>query len=203
MLKNINVPLQLDKSMPIEVLSIKVAVGDRVHRNTIMLTLRQDGILLPIRSQHNGWVRHIMIAKSATVSVGSLLVMVDVVDTVDYHVDPVELSADTELGVNGRRALDRESSKKFVDGFADSLSEAPRESEGLQQCSTVKSHPLLAAQKEGVPPKQSGIASDNVDSQEKLQANRNELKLGAELRHTLELTASPSMSLASSPRPGG
>ena len=198
MIKQIYVPYQLGHEHAIEVVSVAVKEGARIRQGDVLLTLRQDGVLVPIRAEAHGWVRQVCVAPSQAVSVGNVMLVVDVVDSVDYCVDPSEFSVDTELGRDGRRGLER-AGNTFGD-FARELFDAPSTQEqGMGKQSIVEAHPMMQNFPEGMPPKESGKASDNQMAQDDIERaeNANELKLGQTLENRLALT----QTLSSSPTP--
>lgn len=203
MIKHIYVSKNLG-SQPIDVVDIHVDYGDRVRRGMVMMTLRQDGVLIPIRAELDGWVRFVAANKQQSVEIADLLLIVDVMETVDYRVDPAEFSADTELGEDGRRGLERAGQKAFGEA-ARALFEATQQEKGMGQSNGLQQHPMMQNMKEGVPPKMSSDAANNPEAIKDLENASNDpalkIQLGQELQKQLDIQAGPS--IAPTPRPGG
>ena len=112
MIKHIHVPAFVEDAS-VEVLDVHIKEGARLRRGMVMVTLRQDGVLLPIRAELDGWIRFVATKSKQTLSKGDLLLVVDMVETTDYRVDPNEFNTSTELGHDGRRGLERAGQKVF------------------------------------------------------------------------------------------
>lgn len=204
MIKHIHVPAFVEDSSSIEVLDVHIKDGARLRRGMVMVTLRQDGVLLPIRAELDGWIRFVAVKPQQTVVRGDLLLITDMVETTDYRVDPAEFNTSTELGHDGRRGLERAGQKAFGD-HARALFEESSQEKGMGQFNGLQQHPLMQNMKEGVPPKMSSDAANNPEAIKELEnaANDPELKihLGQQLQKQLDIQPGPSS--APTPRPGG
>ena len=124
-----------------------------------------------------------------------MLLIIDVIESIDFKVDSDEFGSHTELGESGRRKYERDGQKAFGDSVK-ALFEAHQESLGVGQ-SPLRQHPMMANMKEGVPPKMSSDAANNQDAVNDFvdEATRNpELRkeLSKELSQQLNIQPGPS-----------
>jgi hypothetical protein len=203
MIKHLYVSKKLDATS-IDVVSVAVEYGSRVRRGMVMLMLRQEGVMVPIRSEHDGWVRFAAVEPKQSVEIGDLMLIIDVMESIDYRVDPAEFSTDTELGQEGRRGLERAGQEAFGEA-ARALFEATQQEAGMGQFNGLQQHPMMQNMKEGVPPKMSSDAANNPEAIKDLENASSDpdlkIQLGQELQKQLDMQAGPS--IAPTPRPGG
>lgn len=178
--------------------AIFVRVGDRVRAGDALVELTLDYGSFTSTASHSGWVRDIAVRVNHEVKSRDVLVVLEIIDIAAYQIDEKEVNPDTELGVNGRRALEREGQRQFADGYSAELFEAPART-GEHGFNRIKQNPLTANMKEGVPPKMNANAASNEPGLDKLQEDAQndpelQAKLSAELKQQLNITPGPSTS---------
>lgn len=196
MMKYVHVPHYLSGN-DVVIESIDVTQGQRIRRGTALCHLEQEGVMTPVVAQQDGWVRQIAVKSAQRVQVGELLLIVDVTEVNDFSADADELGPHTELGEQGRRALEREGQKAFGKAVK-ALFEAHEQSGGMGQ-SPLREHPYTSEMKEGVPPKMSSDAPNNQDAvKEFVEDATNSPELRKQLDHQLQkqFDAQPTYSTA-------
>lgn len=193
--KNIHAPLELPADNLV-LSDIFVQRGERVRRKQLLAILASGSLEIPIQAECNGWVKTIIARQDQKIEPGDLLLTLDIIEDNDFRIDNGELNPETELGQDGRRGLEREGQKQFLNEVSAPLFDAPQQNEGGQQRHGVKQHPLLQNAKEGVPPKMSN-AENNPQATDKLAEDASadpELanRLSAELQQRLDVNPGPS-----------
>jgi len=216
MIKNICVPKDL-QSANVTVNEVMVKRGDRILRDTVLVNLLVGDTVTPVVSVYDGWVKYVAAKENKAVALGDLLLVVDVISTIDYRIDGEEVSVYTELGESGRRGAERDGQRKFGKGYSAELFDAPeRESAkstenekasstgsagrgrgAMGKESSLKENPLMKNMKESLPPKMKANAAVNGVAIKQLAeeaGNDPELRkqLSSELKQQLEIQIAPS-----------
>ncbi len=200
----IRAPKALEATSSFIVDTIAVQKGDRVHQKQILTHLRTaNQELIPIAAPHDGWIRSIAVKKRHSVQEDELLFVLDILTTQDYRVDEHEVNPSTELGIAGRRGLEREGQRKLVTAYSGELFEALERQNGQHKLSqAVKIHPLVSRAKEGVPPKMSAEVTNNTIAIERfIEEAAHDPALQKQLSHQLEQQLNIQSSPSSAPSP--
>lgn len=180
----VKVPKALIKR-PIIVDCIEAQAGDRVRQQQLLASLQVGNEIVSVVAPCDGWIRFSAIKEQVQVKPGDALFIIDSMPAEDYEVDSEEVNGLTELGQNGRRNSARDGQSQYVEAYSQPLVEAAQAQQGNahRSVSGVEPHELLSKAKEGVPLKQSMIASENERAQDRLN-NDPELQntLGNELK---------------------
>lgn len=200
MIKQIYIPGDLGVG-EILVKSVLLERGSRIRQSEVLLEISLNGQPRPLPSPFNGWVRRVLVKTGQVVRAGESVMLVDVIDNIDYRPDGQEFNASSELGGQGRRGLEREGQGGE---YSAPLFDAPERGEG--RGNQLPQNPLMQNMKEGVPPKMQASAANNQPAIDKMTEDAShdpELRqqLSQQLQH--ELNISPAPSVAPSPRVGG
>lgn len=191
----IHVPNTFASDATILVTQIHVDLGQRVRRGDLLATLTiktsDESLTFPLSSQRNGWVCYRAVKAGTEVTMGQLLFLLNTAVIEEYWTDSQECNQETELGVSGRRHLERELFRKEGCRFNGPLFESTQ-AHVDQMGHMPPSHPLLSNSKEGVPPKMA--AALHPTTLEKYIDNHPELakRLSPALQKSLHLEHAPS-----------
>ncbi len=176
---------------------ILVKVGDRVRPAQVLCHLKMGNLHeINVQAPCNAWIKSVFVHSNHLVTANTLLMILDVATPNEYRPDSNEFNSESELGKDGRRALERAGEKPFGNGFSDALFEAPEKGQGNQHNSLLQ-HPLAKDMKEGVPPKMSGDAAQNQPAIDKMAEDAShdptlQKQLSAQLQQQLNITPGPS-----------
>jgi hypothetical protein len=202
MIKQIYVPKDLAPG-EIVIKVLRVERGARIRRGQVLLEFTVNQQPEAFFSQHDGWVRMLVGRPEQVMRPGELLMLIDMLEAIDYQPDGAEVSPQSELGGAGRRGLEREGQSQFAKGYSAPLFDAPERGEGMGN--RLPQNPLMRNMKEGVPPKMQASAANNQPAIDKMSEDAShdpELRqqLSKELQQ--ELNISPAPSIAPSNRIG-
>ena len=202
MLKNIYLPHDLE-NQGVQIKRISVKRGDRIRKKQPLCDLKINDTYSSFLSEYDGWVRFVAVKTDQSSEPGTLLFIIDTVETNEYRVDSGEVNPHSELGTEGRRGAERDGQKKFANDYSGELFDAPVEANGCGYKPSVKEHPLLQNMKEGVPPKMSDAANNDPAIERTAEdASRDpELRnqLTKQLQNQLGISSSPSAAPAPKP----
>lgn len=179
---------------------LNIQMGERVRRGEVLFQLTADNVVYPIVSPCDGRVNTIAKKVNASVALGELIVIIDMLSTDDYRADGEEITPHTEYD---RRRVEREEQRIYSEGYSDDLFQVP-EKGNCMQAHSLREHPFTKNMKEGVPAKMTANAAENnpaIDhlAEEASQDPKLQKQLSSQLQQRLQISPAPSSAPSPSP----